>query len=308
MLLIECSMRLVEKHLSGSVEHILSIPEIISQIDSKQVDTNIIFLGNSLTNNAVDPAVVETQLSSQLNSSVQISKITPDGTALSDWYCIYKNQIQSLNSPPEYLVIGFAWAQLSDQYSINPTRLGGFFCTINDMEHLRETGLTNHQQAFRFLAGAASHVYVNREAIRNRILDMLIPDYQIITQKLNQTDNARQSDTTKNETHYTYNVFERLIRSIEARGTHVILISMPVIEDYDLDKEIYAIVDELNITLLDMRKNENIRTDMFKDSIHLNQLGQKVFSESIIKHIAKVKYTSSSAKKTLPADPYQLSN
>lgn len=308
MLLIEGSMRLVEKHLSGSIEHILSIPEIISQLDSKQVDTNIIFLGNSLTNNAVDPAVVETQLSSQLNSSIQISKITPDGTALSDWYCIYENQIQSLSSSPDYLVIGFAWAQLSDQYSINPTRLGGFFCTINDMKHLSETGLTKHQQAFRFLAGAASHVYVNREAIRNRILDMLIPDYQIITQKLNQADNSRQSDTTKNETHYTYNVFERLIRSIEARGTRVILISMPVIEDYTLDKEIYAMVDKLNITLLDMRNIENIRSDMFKDSIHLNQLGQRVFSESIIKHISKIKYKSSSDKNPVETGLYQISN
>ena len=59
LLLIECSMRLVEKHLSGSIEHILSIPEIIRQLDNNEVDSKIIFLGNSLTNNAIDSEIVE---------------------------------------------------------------------------------------------------------------------------------------------------------------------------------------------------------------------------------------------------------
>lgn len=282
-------MRLVEKNLSGSVAHILSIPEIIQQLDNNQTGSNIIFLGNSLTNNAIDSALVQARLSDQFSSSTQVSKITPDGTALSDWYCIYANQIQGLNSPPEFLVIGFAWAQLTDQYSINPSRLGGFFCTLSDLEHLDETGLTDHRQALRFLAGTASHVYVNREAIRNRVLDMLIPDYQAITQNLNQTENSRQSDSSTDENHYSYNVFKRLINSIKAQGTHVILIGMPVMENYELDDQIYTMVEDMDITLIDMRKTKNITADMFKDSIHLNQQGQKVFSDAIIRHIAGLK-------------------
>lgn len=299
LLFIESGMRLVEKHLSGSVEHILSIPEIINQIDNNQADENIIFLGNSLTNNAIDTNIVENQLNNNSNFTLQTSKITPDATALSDWYCIYKNQIQSLSSPPEYLIIGFAWAQLSDQYPVNPARLGGFFCTLNDLKNLEETGLSHHQQALRFLAGATSHVYVNREAIRNRILDILIPDYQTITQNLNQVDNARQSDSTKNVSNYTYNVFERLIHSIQAKGTQVILVSMPVIGDYTLDKEIHTVAGKLNIKLLDMRKIETITPDMFKDSIHLNQHGQNLFSKAISQHISKLRHTGSAENKPL---------
>lgn len=306
LLLIECSMRLVEKHLSGSIEHILSIPEIIRQLDNNEVDSKIIFLGNSLTNNAIDSEIVEAQLNKLSQLSVEATKITPDATALSDWYCIYQNQIQALSTAPEYLIIGFAWAQLSDQYPLNPSRLGGFFCSMNDLDKLVETGLTDHRQVLRFMAGTVSHVYVNREAIRNRLLDMVIPDYQSITQTLNQADNARQteSETSQNETNYSYKVFERLITSIQARGTHVVLVSMPVIEDYKLDSEIQSRAEKLNITLIDMRKIKSITPDMFKDSIHLNEHGQEVFSRAISQHIEKLINTKSSVPQPLQTHHY----
>lgn len=288
LLVVEMGIRVFETHLSGNISHIFSIPQIARQIDHFDQGPAIVFMGNSLTNNAIDSTLVDELLQDQLINPTQTSKVTPDGTALSDWYCIYQNQLMPLKHPPSHIVIGFAWAQLSDQYPINPTRLGGFFCKTADVSSLSDTGLTRHQQFLRFIAGAASHVYVNREAIRNRILDALIPDYQLITQQLNQTDAARDADpsATDNDKKYSYQLLETLLQSINKAGSQVILMAMPVVNSYELDQQLVTISERLQVPLLDVRHVDGLTDTMFEDTIHLNPSGRSKFSKYITEMIA----------------------
>ncbi|MCW9014613.1 MAG: hypothetical protein OQL06_12590 [Gammaproteobacteria bacterium] len=281
LIVIEFSVRIFEDRLSGNLDHIFSIPQIVSQIDQFQKNSSIVFLGNSLTNNAIDSAIVESTLYKNLNSPVHALKVTPDGTAISDWYCIYNNRFNELKQAPTYMVIGFAWGILSDQYPNNPSRLGGFFCDVDDIDDLSVTGLTNHQQLLRFIAGATSHVYVNRERIRNRILDMLIPNYKMITQKLNQTEESRENTRDARESKYTYLLLERMITSMQSKGTQLILIAMPVIEPYEVDEVLVRLTNKMQIPILDLRDTRYITDDMFKDSIHLNEKGRLKFSQQM---------------------------
>jgi hypothetical protein len=286
LLFVEMGIRIFETRLSGNINHIFSIPEIARQIDHFDKGPAVVFMGNSLTNNAIDSGLLDELLRNQLANPIQTSKVTPDGTALSDWYCIYHNQLMPLRRPPSHIVIGFAWAQLSDQYPINPTRLGGFFCKASDVGSLSETGLTRHQQFLRFLAGAASHVYVNREAIRNRILDALIPDYQLITQQLNEADAARDTGSSTAEKKYSYQLLQALLQSINRTGSQVILIAMPVVNNYELDEQLIKISAQLQVPLLDMRHVDGLTDTMFEDTIHLNSSGRSKFSKYITEMIA----------------------
>jgi len=286
LLLIELGIRLFEDHLSGNIHHIFSIPDIASQVDHYHKGPAVVFLGNSLTNNAIDPGLIDRLFQHRLANPTQTTKVTPDGTALSDWYCIYQNQLMPLDNPPSYIVIGFAWAQLSDQYPINPTRLGGFFCKTADVNSLAQTGLARHQQFLRFLAGAISHVYVNREAIRNRVLDALIPEYETYTQQLNQTEASRQDNAAADRKKYSYDLLTRLLHSIHQSGTRVILMAMPVVNDYPLDPALLAISRKLQVPLLDVRHVDGLNDAMFKDSIHLNPTGRSRFSKYITDQIA----------------------
>ncbi|BDD87621.1 hypothetical protein [Desulfofustis limnaeus] len=270
---VEGGVRLVEGHLSGNVNHILEIPAIVRQVEQARNDENtLVLLGNSLLNNATDEAVLRALL--PMVASSALAKITPDGSALAEWFCVYNNHLAAAHVP-DVLVIGFAWAQLSDQFPINASRLGGFFCGIDDSDRMGATGLTDHRNYLRFLAGKVSHVYVNRELIRNRLLSTVIPDYEIITQRLNSEERQRGGP---GRTVYTYSLLTDLLASMHDAGTRVVLIAMPVQTPYQIDEGLLRETERFGVVLLDYRNLFNADEAVFADPIHLNSKGSKRFS------------------------------
>ena len=232
-------------------------------------------------------------LSRSARQQTEFVKITPDGTAPSDWYCIYSNNIARDRFGKDTVIMGFAWAQLSDQYPVNPSRLGGYFCRPDNIQGLADTALIEHDNLLAFFAGTASRLYLNREAIRNRLLDFVIPNYQVITQQLNKppeqesTGGAGQDRSTA----YTYETLKRLSQHIQTRGGTLILVAMPVQHGYALDPGLIETIRQEQITMIDMRSLAEGRTGLFEDSIHLNSTGQKVFSnqlaEALFQHIPR---------------------
>lgn len=280
----EFALRALEPRLSGNLRHIHDIPAIMAKIET--AGKSLLFLGNSLTNNAVDPQAFQ-HLSSNYRAGGAVEKITPDGTALSDWYCIYQNHIATHAAPPEAIVLGFAWAQLSDQYPIDPVRLGGLFCRAADIQSLSSTGLSHHVNVLAFLAGAYSHVYLNREAIRNRVLDMLIPHYRDLTQSLNRIPDAEGADSGSTRPAYTYETLVRFIQDMAQRGTRLILVAMPVQDGYEIDPALIDVSELHGIQFLDMRHTPGIERTMFADPIHLNEEGRERFTAVLANRLAR---------------------
>jgi hypothetical protein len=277
---VEGVVRMFEARLSGNINHIKELPGIAHQVRLTGSHVpKFIFIGNSLTNNAIDLSVIGESIRTSENSEVHVFKMTPDATALAEWYCIFNNYLDWLDNDNFTVVIGFAWALLSDQYPINASKLGGYFCTIADSGKLRMTGLTTHQEYLRFLAGKISHTYANRELIRNRILDWIIPAYANTTQGLNQAERERRNGR---EQYFTYRLLTKLVSDIRDSGGKIVLMAMPVITPYEIDAQLLAEVERLNVPLLDYRHVfASDSSSLFEDQIHLNSEGRRRFSKLI---------------------------
>lgn len=271
--LIELALRSQTSNLSGNIQHIGQIPAIAARLG--QQSNSLLFLGNSLTNNGVEPSVFQARQTG-LNAAL-VEKITPDATSLSDWYCVFKNNIAGMDSPPRTVVLGFAWLQLSDQYPINASRLGGYFCSMADIAALSGTGLTNHNKLLDFLAGAASHVYLNREAIRNRLLDALVPNYRSVTQEMN-VNPGLGSKAKIEKIEHRYTTLARFSQMARDAGIRLVLVAMPVKDEYPIDPGLMETVKDHGMTLLDMRNTPGVASSMFLDPIHLNESGRQHFS------------------------------
>lgn len=282
LLLTEIGLRSTESFLSGNLNHIHQIPAIASKFGA--TEPSVLFLGNSLTNNAIDPLSFRKPYGILHGRAPDVvEKITPDGTSLSDWYCIYRNFIAGQKTEPQVVVMGFAWAQLSDQYPIDPARLGGFFCSTGDIAELSSTGLSRHDNVLVFMAGAISHVYLNREAIRNRVLDMLIPNYRTVVQSLNNRPGMQPNGNAMpaQKANYTYDTLRRFSRLVEQSGARLVVVAMPVQESYPIDRNLITLANEEKITLLDLRDHPQLDHTMFADAIHLNDQGRQRFSQSL---------------------------
>ncbi len=273
VVLIEFALRSQTSNLSGNIQHIGQIPAIASRL--AQQSNSMLFLGNSLTNNGIETSIFQARQSG-LNAAI-VEKITPDATSLSDWYCVFKNNVAELDTPPRVVVLGFAWLQLSDQYPINASRLGGYFCSIADVASLSGTGLTNHNKLLDFLAGAGSHVYLSREAIRNRLLDALVPNYRSVAQEMNVNPGLRTKEKIE-KIEYNYTTLVRFSQMARDADVNLVLVAMPVKDEYPIDPGLMETVKNHGITLLDMRHTPGLTSSMYLDQIHLNASGRRHFS------------------------------
>jgi len=281
VIFLETALHLQAARLSGNIQHIRQIPHIASALSEKP--GSLLFIGNSLTNNGIEPSVFRSLPTRPPFSAV--GKVVPDGTALADWYCIYQNRFAGLANPPQAIVVGFAWYQLSDQERTNPSRLGGFFCSVPDIGTLVETGVFDHNQVLDFLAGAISQVYVNREAIRNRVLDSLVPDYRAIAQSLNVNPDVQPGSNQKNKPETSYLLLARFSKLVHQSHSKLIVVAMPVQNEYEIDAGLMAATTKLGIVLIDMRQTPGITHDLFLDPIHLNETGRMKFSAALARKL-----------------------
>lgn len=286
LILFELSLRLVEHRLSGNVANIQQFPLIAEQVKTTTKKNSVVFLGNSLTANAVGPRVVEKSINAISDAEAAVFAITPDGTSISDWYCLYRNLLADQANSPNYIYVGFAWNLLTDQLPVNAARLGGHFCEFSDLDGLASTQLAHHDQVLEFAAGYLSHIYVSREAIRNRILAMFVPEYETITQKLNVNVAAEPGRNDGLSTPETYHTLSSLIKMMQARGTQVVLMAMPVVAPYKVDPNLIELLGELGAGYVDLREAPGIQRNMFLDNMHLDSEGRRVFSTLIGRDIA----------------------
>lgn len=262
---LELIIRTAAPIVSGNIRQIYEIQSISADLADK--NDAVLFLGNSLIGNALNLA----EFDEQANLHMPLYKIVPDSTSLWDWSCIVKNSFIDKASLPKVVVIGYAWEQVRPV----PSRLGGFFCDIYDLDSLINLGMGDASDVLEFLLSKVSKLYAMRETIRKRILDIIIPDYRIQMQIINTERNKNQQIISKPE---DYRLLNAYMKMLVANDIKPVIVAMPVIEHYKLDEEFFGTVKRNGGIVLDYRELDDLDKSMFRDPIHLNERGSKVFT------------------------------
>ncbi len=280
LLIADIFIRVVSPSLSGNIAHIQEFRAITQALSTKQAesDNTILFLGNSLTANAVNVNQFENELRANGTENTFAYKVVPDGTSFWDWYCIAKNSFVDAQVVPKTLVIGFAWGSESP----TPSRLATHFCGITDLPVLINLGMNSTSEIVEYLLASFSKLYALRETIHKRLLDKLIPHYQQYTQEANSLNRANevqgnsQSPPKRNQA-----LMSRFLNMLTENNIETVFIAMPVITPYSIDRDLAKSMQLENTYLYDYRKLEGVSSDMFLDPIHLNSEGSRVFTKRL---------------------------
>ncbi len=270
-ILLELIIRISAPLVSGNVRQIYEIPDVASRLVEQE--SAILFLGNSLMGNALDVA----EFDKQANLEVSSFKVIPDGTSLWDWSCIVKNNFIDKKRLPRAIIVGYAWRQAGPV----PSRLGGFFCAAKDLPELIDLGMDNSSDVLEFLVAKASKLYAMRETIRKRMLDILIPDYRIYTQMINTERNKNRRVVDVEKKPEDFKLLSAYMNLLVSNNIKPVIIAMPVVQAYELDEGFFKTVKNSGGVVLDYRELEGIDDSMFRDSIHLNERGNKVFTHHL---------------------------
>ncbi|MES9970953.1 MAG: hypothetical protein ABW092_13045 [Candidatus Thiodiazotropha sp.] len=289
LLAAEGLLRSVEGALSGNVAHIVEIPRLAENFN-KPDKPGLLILGNSLTNDGIDAPLLQSSMNIQGLAYPTIEKIVPDGTTIWSWSCILRNRIYELPNKPDTVLIGFAWSQLADQSRLLPTSLGGFFCSYKDLLHLTDQATMNSAQIGEFITASTFRLFTHREAIRNRMLSMLIPHYMTSTQEINRR--LRNTNDTAGGADTTYRELSQVIEQLKSYDKDIFLMAMPVRNNhYSLDPELIDTVKNSDITLLDYRNLDFITDDLFTDEMHLTKAGSALLTARLADDLAKIRST-----------------
>lgn len=281
LLSVEVLARVVTPALSGNLAHVARIPALVSQA-AGAAGPAMVVIGNSLTNNGVDADMLAREV-----PGVHFAKVTPDGTSLWDWQCILRRQLlpQGRDSV-RYVVVGTAWHLLSDQTDADPSRLGGLYCGYGDLLHPARTGVSGSADTGEFITARTLRLYALRDTLRNRMFSTLVPHYRRFVSEDNQAAGGQPARAEANR--YTYRVFAELVAALEARGVRVVVIGMPVREQYEIADDLSDLARSGRILLLDYRQTPGIMADSFVDSMHLGPQGSVLLTRRLAADLAQL--------------------
>ncbi|MFV0442392.1 MAG: hypothetical protein ACK5Q5_02345 [Planctomycetaceae bacterium] len=292
----EIGMRCLSVRLSKDVAHLAQFDEIAAEINAQVPGDpiRVLFLGNSLTRYGVAAEPFEQAAAAAAGRPVHVVKMTPDNTALADWFYAYRNYFAEQGRTPDLLVIGFQGPHLLDAPSIHPQRLARFYCTADDWPDLRRDDLQGFEAQAAFVAASHSSLLADRDRIERRALDLLIPDYQAGIQTLNERIKLHASSSRSAVP--TYHRLVRLLDLARKNGTQVVLAAMPVPTLYDIDPTLRVLAREHGAKLIDCRHVAGITDQMFPDGLHMNGEAAACYSQHLArsltwnaspKHVAK---------------------
>jgi hypothetical protein len=262
-----------EPWLSQDIRHIRQIPAIVKDLEVSPAP-RVLFLSNSLTHVSIQPEIISATWVTAGFPRVSIGRIFPDDTNIADWIYVYRRYV-----PPglklDLLVVTFANNQLADT-TPNYERIGGY------------GGLSSAPQAFaedipsldgrvRYLLGATSGLWLNRERVQSRIL-ALVQGYKALVETVNRFEHENTTaDGSKNH-HATYNRLARFLRTVTQNGTQVVFVAAPIPTRYDLPDDLRRTIHAFGGQLVNMQGFEQAGPGEWPDGYHLSPEAAERFS------------------------------
>ncbi|MDA1018181.1 MAG: hypothetical protein O3A00_27465 [Planctomycetota bacterium] len=293
LLSAEFGIRGLESRVSKDFVGIRSFPEIAATFSEPQHanDHRILFLGNSLTRDGIDVEFVTQELARSPgrsgHSGAFVRKATADGSGIVEWFYAFRNQFVKTGHAPDMVVLGFEGPRgghVGDSRKFDPSTLGYLFSELDDLPDVMQHEVAGFGERTDFLLGLVSAAYANRQRVQYRVLDTIIPDYRESSDRINEAVVDPQPRVPTNPV----NTFTRLSRFVELAHVHnvqVVLVAIPVPDEYDIAPGLIEFCAARNIRLIDARRVPGIDNSMFPDGLHMNPVAAGRFSRYVARRL-----------------------
>lgn len=246
----------------------------------------VVFIGNSLTERGIDPALFGTL------TGDAVEMFVADGSHINTWYWMVKKELWREGVKPDLLVLDFYETSLEDGKRLELGRLAQFFTEPGDWGELFASDVTTLDQRADFLLSSVWATFAVRERIKERVLG-LIPGYQPWLEAANAVNFQHESRRAKSAAHAaTRNALTRFIARAKEHGVPVLFVAFPSQGDgrsdlpYEVPEETLRIIAEGGMRFLDLRKLPALEKRHYADDVHLTPEGQAIYTRQLASAIA----------------------
>ena len=296
VLLLEILSRFLAPILDTDRTHIYNFDNIIAEVESANDDRpKIIFAGNSLMRNGLNLETVHSSVGKQFNTA----KITPVGTAITDWTYLYKRYFENQKAQPDIVILGFVNSHISDDYVLKLRRLGRHFVDQKNLPDIWKNDLNNFHDRSQVTLSHYSALIGDQPEHQLHALSFIIPHYkQGLRQnqhyvatfgkhiaELKQARDLKYGNTKEAAKEATFERLKQYIALLKKNNVEVWFMPMPQPEFYEMDQKAIDLINQSGMELVDARNIKGMTPEDFSDGYHLGDSGNEKFTAWMIQQL-----------------------
>lgn len=296
VIVLEIISRCIAPILDTDRTHIHNFDDIIAEVEySSDQRPKIIFAGNSLMRNGLNMDTVHAETETLFNTA----KITPVGTAITDWTYLYKRYFGSRKAKPDIVILGFVNSHISDDYVLKLRRLGRHFVAQRDLPSIWRNDLETFHDRSQVTLSHYSSLMGDQPEHQLHALSFIIPYYKKGLRQnqayvatfgqhiadLRKARDIKYGNVRKNNSNVTFNRLKQYIDLLKANHVEVWFMPMPQPEYYEMDEGVAEIITRSGMKLVDARKIEGMTAEDFSDGYHLGDSGNEKFTAWMIQQL-----------------------
>ena len=275
---IELFLRLNISNLSKDVVRFKSISETATSL-SDASNYNILFLGNSITEAAIDKAFMNHNFSKITNDLSKVGYVHPNGTTAFMWYYILKHRFDNLKVMPQEVFIQFRDRHL---FSKNPSdeelRMLVEISTFKQILEIISKEKLRFDKAMKILLFKNIYLFRYAKKIQLKVLSYLKYGESTI-RKIN--GNLKRNYNDKNSSYDKYHHITNLLELLSKYDTKIIMSTVFTGDNYEVEKSLIDSFKANGATFFDLKNNSSFSSDDLSDGIHLNPVGRTKFSVAL---------------------------
>ena len=280
-LTVEGIIRLIEPKLSRDLAQIRNTPQVAEELRNHQ-GTKVLVLGNSLTRQSMDAALLTEGLKSSGRSNPGVFFLVPDGTNMPNWDYGLDRYFLHPGAIPDEVIVGTGPLHLRDSFG-DASRLAAYYVDNADLKRAWSEDLPSWEEKCEFVMSRLSVFHASRHRIKPHVFGRLIPHYFDIEQWINtQRDTAQQRLGKGPVAHETFRHLTHLLEACRQAGVKVRLVSIPLPEPYQTSQASLDVIEAGGATWLPLSDIPGLTPGNFPDGYHLDPEGAKVFTSHLV--------------------------
>ena len=282
--LLELGTRALETRLSKDVAHLRSVPAAAARFQSAPNETlRVLILGNSLSRCGLDRAVLAAGLKEKLGREVVIEALTPDGSRVEEWLYGYRRYFDQNQAQPDVILLGTARLHLTD----NPPavdKLAAFYVSRPDLSGYLKDYARDVESASLALTARTSMLFAHRARVQPLVFYNLVPGYTETVQGINaqRAKSAAAHMKGASAPPLTCAAFDRLLSTAQASGTKVIVVTIPLPDEYVIPEEVTKTAQAHQTPIVLLGQQLRLPDTAFPDAYHLSETGAADFTRQLL--------------------------
>lgn len=288
LLLLEGAARLFEGHLSRDVAHLRALSDEAESLSDPN-GFKVLVIGNSLARRGLDRERLGDGLNQGEEGGTALAYMVPDASNATEWSWGLRRYFNHREVGTDLNLVFTGERHLLGG-NPSPERLGGYFVGREDWGRFIAESETI-DSSVRFLLGANSALFANRERVRPLVGFHFLPGFEKVWGLLagggmkEETESGEDSAAAGPAQGIELENLRRLCASLEATGGKSVVVMVPMPEPYRLGPEIVAELESAGIEILDFSRVTGITEEDFPDGYHLGERGAEKFTELLVKEL-----------------------